>query len=88
MPCSARTPADLRASRRRASKIADDLAAALKAGDVLIDFTVPEASLGNLKACAEQGKAIVIGSTGFTKEQLAEVEQATSRRCPACCRRT
>src|SRR5512137_2890080 len=54
-------------------KITDDLNAALKGGDVLIDFTFPEISLANLKACAEHGKAAVIGSTGFTKEQLAEV---------------
>ena len=52
--------------------ITNDLAAALKAGDVLIDFTMPEASLEHLKVCAEHGKGIVIGSTGFTKEQLAE----------------
>src|SRR5512146_3180354 len=55
--------------------ITDDLAAALKGGDVLIDFTFPEASLIHLKACAEQGKAAVIGSTGFSKEQLAEVNK-------------
>jgi 4-hydroxy-tetrahydrodipicolinate reductase len=55
--------------------ITDDLAAALKTGEVLIDFTFPETSLGHLKACAEQGKAVVIGSTGFTKEQLTEVEK-------------
>jgi 4-hydroxy-tetrahydrodipicolinate reductase len=55
-------------------RITDDLAAALKGGDVLIDFTFPEASLEHLKACAAQGKAAVIGSTGFTKEQLAEVK--------------
>ena len=54
-------------------KISDDLAAAVSAGDVMIDFTFPEISLGHLKACASQGKAMVIGSTGFTKEQLAEV---------------
>ncbi len=54
-------------------KIVDALSAALKAGDVLIDFTFPDASLEHLKACADQGKAIVIGSTGFTKEHLAEV---------------
>jgi 4-hydroxy-tetrahydrodipicolinate reductase len=54
-------------------KITDDLGAALRAGEVLIDFTFPEVSLGHLKACAEQGKAVVIGSTGFSKEQLAEV---------------
>ena len=54
-------------------KISDDLVAALKAGDVLIDFTTPETSLEHLRLCAEQGKSAVIGSTGFTKEQLAVV---------------
>jgi 4-hydroxy-tetrahydrodipicolinate reductase len=53
--------------------ITDDLPAALKAGDVLIDFTFPEISLANLRVCAELGKPAVIGSTGFSKEQLAEV---------------
>jgi 4-hydroxy-tetrahydrodipicolinate reductase len=53
--------------------IGDDPAAALASGDVLIDFTFPETSLGHLKACADQGKAVVIGSTGFSQEQLAEV---------------
>lgn len=60
-------------------KIVDDLGAALRSGDVLIDFTFPEASLGNLKVCAEQGKAIVIGSTGFTKEQMAEVAKLVQK---------
>jgi 4-hydroxy-tetrahydrodipicolinate reductase len=55
--------------------ITDDLAGALAGGDVLIDFTFPEASLISLKACAEQGKAAVIGSTGFSKDQLAEVSK-------------
>jgi 4-hydroxy-tetrahydrodipicolinate reductase len=54
-------------------KFSDDLAAALKAGDVLIDFTTPETSLEHIRLCAELGKALVIGSTGFTKEQLAVV---------------
>ncbi len=53
--------------------ITDDLAAALKTGDVLIDFTFPEASLGHIRTCAELGKPLVIGSTGFSKEQLAEI---------------
>lgn len=53
--------------------ITDDLAAALKAGDVLIDFTAPEASLDHIRHCSELGKPCVIGSTGFSKEQLAEV---------------
>ncbi len=57
------------------ARISDDPAGALAGGDVLIDFTFPEASLAHLKACAEQGKAVVIGSTGFTKEHLAEAEK-------------
>jgi 4-hydroxy-tetrahydrodipicolinate reductase len=55
--------------------IGDDLGLALKGGDVLIDFTFPETSLEHLRICAEQGKAIVIGSTGFTKEHLDEVQK-------------
>jgi 4-hydroxy-tetrahydrodipicolinate reductase len=53
--------------------ISDDLPAALKAGDVLIDFTFPEASLDHIRTCAELGKPVVIGSTGFSGERLAEI---------------
>ncbi|MCK9418092.1 MAG: 4-hydroxy-tetrahydrodipicolinate reductase [Nitrospirae bacterium] len=55
--------------------ISNDLPAVLKTGDVLIDFTLPEASLENIKVCAELGKPVVIGSTGFSKEQLDAVNQ-------------
>ncbi len=55
--------------------ISNDLVATLKTGEVLIDFTFPEASLENIKACAELGKPVVIGSTGFSKEQLDVVKQ-------------
>jgi 4-hydroxy-tetrahydrodipicolinate reductase len=53
--------------------ITDDLPAALKAGDVLIDFTFPETSLEHIKTCADLGKPLVVGSTGFSKAQLDEV---------------
>ncbi len=59
----------------------DDLAAALAAGDVLIDFTSPEASLAHLRACAKAGKAAVIGTTGLGKEQLDEAA-AFARKVP------
>jgi 4-hydroxy-tetrahydrodipicolinate reductase len=59
--------------------IGDDLGAALKTGDVLIDFTYPEASLDHIRVCAEMGKPLVIGSTGFTKEQLAEIGRFVQR---------
>jgi 4-hydroxy-tetrahydrodipicolinate reductase len=63
------------------ARITDDLVVALTAADVLIDFTIPEATLGHIKACAELGKAIVIGTTGFSKEQLVEID-ACARKIP------
>jgi len=56
-------------------KISASLEEALKDADVLIDFTFPEVTLANIAVCAELGKSIVIGSTGFTPEQRAEVEK-------------
>ena len=37
--------------------------------DVLIDFTTPEGSLGNLETCAERSISAVIGTTGLGEEQ-------------------
>ncbi|MHB8769737.1 MAG: 4-hydroxy-tetrahydrodipicolinate reductase [Syntrophales bacterium] len=62
--------------------IGDDLAGCIEQGDVVIDFTSPAASLAHLKIAAQKGKAIVIGSTGFTAEQLQRVrELAGAVRC-------
>ncbi len=36
---------------------------------VVIDFTNPETSLGSADICASAGMALVIGTTGFSKEQ-------------------
>ncbi len=48
--------------------------------DVVIDFSTPEASLELAQACAERGgPALVIGSTGFTPEQLAGIEAAADK---------
>ena len=45
--------------------ISADPATALRAADVLIDFTRPEATLGLLAACAQHQVRAVIGTTGF-----------------------
>tara|TARA_R110002110_G_scaffold415748_1_gene654875 strand:+ start:118590 stop:119402 length:813 start_codon:yes stop_codon:yes gene_type:complete len=47
--------------------------------DVLIDFTVPAATLANLEQCVEHGVAIVIGTTGFTPEQQQSIDQAATQ---------
>ena len=44
--------------------------------DVLIDFTRPEATMDYLDYCRAHGKSLVVGTTGFTNEQLAEFKKA------------
>jgi 4-hydroxy-tetrahydrodipicolinate reductase len=60
-------------------RVGSDIAAALAAGDLLIDFTRPEGTLAHLGACTAAGKAMVIGTTGFTAPQLAAIEAGTRR---------
>lgn len=61
--------------------VGDDLAAALEAGggELVIDFTGPEASLAHARTCAARGVPLVIGSTGFTAEGKAEVAALAAR---------
>lgn len=44
-------------------------------GDVLIDFTHHEASLAHARQAAESQKPMVIGTTGFSTEELTEIRQ-------------
>ena len=46
--------------------ITDDPAIAFAEADVIIDFSATEPSLEFLKEASEQGKAVVIGTTGFS----------------------
>ena len=64
-----------------------DVAAALAGADVLIDFTRPEGTLAHLGVCAQKGKAMVIGTTGFTDAQKAGIAAAAKRwnAAPAQC---
>jgi 4-hydroxy-tetrahydrodipicolinate reductase len=55
--------------------IASDLHAGLKNSQVLIDFTRPEGTLAHLRVCRELGVAVVIGTTGFTEAQKAEIAE-------------
>ncbi len=48
-------------------------------GAVIIDFTAPAATLENARLAAETGTPLVVGTTGFTAEQLRELEAAAQR---------
>ena len=56
----------------------DDIKKALKDFDVLVDFTRPEATLDALSICQNAGKAMVIGTTGFSDDALKVIDQASS----------
>jgi len=56
-----------------------DVAAAVAAADCLIDFTQPEATVAHVIACAAAGKAVVVGTTGFTAEQTTRIDEAARR---------
>ena len=54
-------------------RIGSDVDAALAGADVLIDFTRPEGTLAHLAACARHGVGAVVGTTGLTDTQRAQV---------------
>ncbi|MDD3938123.1 4-hydroxy-tetrahydrodipicolinate reductase, partial [Rhodoferax sp.] len=56
--------------------IHSDLREGLKNSRVLIDFTRPEGTLAHLAACRELGIKLVIGTTGFSDAQKAEIQDA------------
>jgi len=53
-----------------------DLEAGLEHAQVLIDFTRPEGTLAHVKACRERGVKMVIGTTGFSDAQKAQIADA------------
>jgi 4-hydroxy-tetrahydrodipicolinate reductase len=59
--------------------IGDDAAKAIAAGDALIDFTRPEGTLAHLGHCLKLGKAMVIGTTGFSASQREALVEAAKR---------
>lgn len=65
--------------------IVGSLAEVVNDFDVLIDFTAPDATLENARLCAEHGKGIVIGTTGFTpeEEEVLLANQSSAAMCKA-----
>jgi 4-hydroxy-tetrahydrodipicolinate reductase len=54
--------------------ITSDTTAGFAPAQVIIDFTRPEGTLAHLAACRTHGVKAVIGTTGFTAAQKAEIE--------------
>ncbi|HBA53382.1 4-hydroxy-tetrahydrodipicolinate reductase [Syntrophorhabdus aromaticivorans] len=60
--------------------VEDDLAKVVDKGEVVIDFTQPRSSLEHFRLTRQGGKAIVIGTTGFTDDALKEIMNAGDAR--------
>lgn len=56
--------------------VAGSLEQVLDDFDVLIDFTHPTSTLVNLELCRAHGKAMVIGTTGFSEEEKQQIAEA------------
>jgi len=55
--------------------VGDSLEAVAGDFDVLVDFTLADASSGNIHICRNAGKRAVVGTTGFSAAQLAKVRE-------------
>ncbi len=60
-------------------KIGSDAAAAIGAAQVVIDFTVPAATVAHAKIAADKGVAMVIGTTGLDPQQTAAIHEAAKK---------
>jgi len=56
--------------------ISADLHAGLAHSKVLIDFTRPEGTMAHLQVCQALGVGMVIGTTGFSEAQKAQIAEA------------
>jgi 4-hydroxy-tetrahydrodipicolinate reductase len=56
-------------------RISADLRAGLAGADVLIDFTRPEGTLAHLAVCRDLGVRAVVGTTGFSDAQKAQIAE-------------
>lgn len=54
--------------------ISSDLKKIIELGDVVIDFTSPSAALEHFNIAVDYGKPMVIGATGFSKEELSAIK--------------
>jgi len=63
-------------------KINSKLSDVIEKGDVVIEFSKPDASLAHLRQVVKTDKAMVLATTGFSSDELAEIhELAPKIRC-------
>ncbi|HEX6666549.1 MAG TPA: 4-hydroxy-tetrahydrodipicolinate reductase [Solirubrobacterales bacterium] len=73
--------ADLELSGKADPALGVALADVLGEADVVVDFTVPDTALENVKACLAAGVHVVVGTTGFDLEAARTAAEASEANC-------
>ena len=60
-------------------RLSDGIEKIIDAVDLIIDFTSPESTKQNLRTAAARGKAMVIGTTGLSREDIKEIGPLTKQ---------
>ncbi len=60
-------------------ELQSDLEYIIDKGEVIIDFSTPEATLSHVRIAAENEKAIVVGTTGLTDKEIEEIRRLSVR---------
>src|SRR5262245_6168150 len=71
-PALSRDAGEVAGMGRLGVSVTADPESVLDQGRILIEFSVPEASLAHLRVVARKGARAVIGTTGFSAAQRAE----------------
>lgn len=80
-PALGRDAGELAGAGRLGVPIGADAGAAIARGRVLIEFSMPEATVEHLRVVADSGARAVVGTTGFSTAQRQEIA-ALGRRAP------
>jgi 4-hydroxy-tetrahydrodipicolinate reductase len=75
---------EIAGSGRAGVAITEDLSALMERGEVVVDFSSPQATLEHLRIAAQHRRAMVIGTTGFSAPELDELK-ALAQRVPCVC---
>lgn len=66
---------EIAGSGRAGVPITENLAALMERGEVVVDFSSPQATLEHLRIVAQHRRAMVIGTTGFSPPELDELKE-------------
>ena len=72
---------DMELSGRADPALGVELSDVLGEADVVVDFTVPDTALANVRACLEAGVHAVVGTTGFDLDAARAAAESAEANC-------